>query len=310
MLEAIFGNPHYKLASIGLAVLTWLYVQSDELHEEPLKAQIDWTLAPGLVSIDPLPTQLTLRVRGTRAAIRRARDQDQVEVSVDISDIGPGEHNLDFEPFPTNISSTLEVLGRLPSGVRFELDEVSQRKVKIRPVVVGEPAPGYAVESIVLAPAVATLSGPGVTVTQLTEVQTAPIDLTGLAGNASIPVELDLPRSVEEISGQPVSAEIEILAQNAQRTWAEVPVYVWENTRYRPVADSVRVTLQGPSAQLKSLSAEDLVAFVHLPAGANEPRYEAAWGPKDGLRLRILHAHADRLEVTEVEPSRVEVQSR
>ncbi|MEZ4319126.1 MAG: CdaR family protein [Myxococcota bacterium] len=310
MLEWIFGNPHYKAAALFLAVMAWLYVQSDQLHEEPLKARVAWTLAPGLVSVDPLPTQVSIRVRGTRAAIRRARDLD-VRIDVDIRDIGPGDHNLEFGPFPvSNIPSALEIMGHAPSGVRFALDEVSQRKVKVHAVVVGEPAPGYAVESIVVTPPVASLSGPGVTLADLMEVDTEPIDLSGFAGNTVVPLELDLPRTLENADGTRFTAEIEVVAQNAERTYAAVPVYVWGDAQYRSIERSVQVTVQGPAAQLKELDATDLAAFVHLPDTADAPRYEAAWGPKDGARLRVLHSAQDRLHVIAVEPSRVEVVAR
>jgi YbbR domain-containing protein len=310
MLEWIFGNPHYKLAALLMAVLAWLYVQSDELHEDSVKARVNWSMAPGLVSVEALPTQIALRVRGTRAAIRRARDQD-VYLEVDIRDIGPGEHNLEFGPFPAvDLPTALEVVGHSPSGVRFALDEVSQRKVKVRAVVVGEPAPGYAVESIVLTPPVAMVRGPGVSVAELGELETEPIDLTGLAGNAVVPVEVDFPRPIESADGARFSAQIEIVAQNAERTFAAVPVYVWGSAPYRPIEQTVQVVMQGPAAQLEGLADDDLAAFVHLPSPADQTRYEAAWGPKDGLRLRVLHTAEDRLDVIAVEPSRVEVVAR
>ncbi|MCB9678532.1 MAG: hypothetical protein H6737_25750 [Alphaproteobacteria bacterium] len=310
MLESVFGNPHYKLAALALALLAWLYVQSDELHEDAVKARVDWLLAPGLLSVDPLPTQVALRVKGTRAAIRRARDQDP-RVEVDIRDIGIGEHNLEFGTFPTvNLPSMLEVVGHSPSAIRFTLDETAQRKVKVRPVVVGEPAPGFAVEAIVLNPPVANVRGPGVSVQELTEVSTEPIDLSGLAGSATVPVEIDFPRSIESADGTRFSAEIEILAQNAERTFAAVPVYLWGAQAYRPIEQTVQVVIQGPAAQIESLAGDELAAFVHLPDPADQPRYEAAWGPVDGLRLRVLHSGGERVKVIAVEPSRVEVVAR
>lgn len=307
MLERLLRDWNYKVSALLIAVFAWLYVQSDEVHEDQVKAVVAWTLAPGLVAVDALPATVAVRVRGTRAAIRRA-ERSEVILDVDIADIGPGDHSLEFEPFPIEgLPGALEVLGHAPSGVRFTLDTVAERKVRVHPQVVGEPAPGFAVDTIVLVPAVALVSGPAVVLEGLTEVQTEPIDVSGLAGNASLPIALDLPRALRNADSTRFEAQVSILALNDERTFAAVPVHVWNQPGYRPVEQTVQVQLQGPAAALAALAPDDLVAFAHLPAGADDSRYEVAWGPVDGPRLRVLHAAGGAVRVKAVEPSRVEV---
>ena len=269
MLELVFGNPHYKLAALLLAVLAWLYVQSDQVHEAPIKATLHWELATGLVPVDPLPTQVSVRVRGPRGAIRRARSLD-LQIDVDLREAGPGVQNIELAPFTVErLPSQLEVLSYTPGGVQFTLDEVSQRKVKIHPVVVGEPAAGYAVEGIQVVPPVVTLSGPGVVISEMMEVDTAPLDLSGLAGSSDLPVELDLPRSVTSEDAIPFMARVEVLAQDEERRFLEVPVFVWQDPRYAPATATVEVVLQGPAAMLDGVGPDDLAAFIaangHLP---------------------------------------------
>ncbi len=310
MLEWVFGNPHYKLAALFIAVMAWLYVQSDQVHEAPIKATLQWELAAGLVPVDPLPTQVAVRVRGPRGAIRRARSLD-LTIPVDLRDVGPGDQNIELGPFSVErLPSQLEVLSYAPSGVRFTLDQVSQRKVKISPVVVGEPAAGYAVESIQIVPPVVTLSGPGVVIAELMEVDTAPIDLSGLAGSSDVPAELDLPRSITSEDPVQFTARVEVLAQDEERRFLDVPVFVWQDPRYEPVRSTVEVVLQGPAGMLDDVGPEDLAAFVHLEPGITGARHTVAWGPKDGPRLRVLYGAGEGLEVRAVEPSRLEVVAR
>jgi YbbR domain-containing protein len=310
MLEWVFGNAHYKLAALFLAIMAWLYVQSDQVHEAPVKATLQWELAAGLVPVDPLPTQVAVRVRGPRGAIRRARTLD-LQIDVDLRDVGPGDQNIELGPFPVErLPSQLEVLSIAPSGVRFTLDEVSQRKVKIQPVVVGEPAAGYALERIQVVPPVVTLSGPGVVIAEMAAVDTAPIDLSGLAGSSDVPCELDLPRSITSEDAGPFTARVEVLAQDEERRFLDVPVFVWNNPRYTALVPTVEVVLQGPAAMLDAVGPEDLAAFVHLDAAESGAREEVAWGPKDGSRLRVLHTAGEGLEVRAVAPSRIEVVAR
>lgn len=300
----------FKLLALVVAVLAWLWVQSDEVYEDQVKASIHWTLAPGVVAVDPLPGSVAVRVRGTRGAIRRAERADIV-MDADITDMGPGEHNLELDPFPVDgLPGALTVLGLAPSGVRFALDTVAERKVRVQPQVVGEPASGYAVDGVTLAPAVALVKGPAVVVDALTEVNTEPIDVSGLAGNATVPVQLDLPRGIQPGDGTRYQADIAVLALNEERTFAAVPVHVWDDPRYRSVELTVQVQLQGPAAALDAMAPDDLVVLAHLPADPDRARYEVAWGPVDGPRLRVLHAAGPSVRVKAVEPSRVEVVGR
>ena len=50
MLERIFGNPHYKLLSFVVAVLAWMYVQSDEVEI----ASAQFAVAPVLADLAEL----------------------------------------------------------------------------------------------------------------------------------------------------------------------------------------------------------------------------------------------------------------
>jgi hypothetical protein len=99
------------------------------------------------------------------------------------------------------------------------------------------------------------------------------------------------------------------VAPNLEReVLTSVPVSVWNNTgAWRPSVQSVAVTLEGPAAELRQLTPEDVVAFVHLPDAPERSRYEAPYGPSEGVRLRILHGRSSRVTVVRVEPAAVEV---
>jgi hypothetical protein len=89
-----------------------------------------------------------------------------------------------------------------------------------------------------------------------------------------------------------------------------VPVHIWQARGWRAIQDSVEVTLEGPAVALEGLDVTEVVAFVHIPDIPEKLRYEAPFGPLEGVRLRVLHPGGDDVKVIKVLPARVEVVRR
>ncbi|MFT4626620.1 MAG: YbbR domain-containing protein [Myxococcota bacterium] len=309
LFEQITRNPGYKLLSLAVAVAAWVYVQGGEEQEARIRARLVWELPEGLVPVEPPTQEVTLEVRGTRAATRRAHDRD-LTIALDATALPTGTHEILVEGLQVEgLGTSVELLGVSPETIQLELDEIARRNVAILAVQVGEPAPGYAVSGIAIEPAVVPITGPRVTVERLREISTAPIDISGLRTDASIAVALELPRGVELYGDiEPILRASVSVAPNLEReVIANVPVQVWQEAGWYTAVQTVAVTLEGPASELRSLAPEEVVAFVHLPEAPDRDRYEAPYGPSEGLRLRILHARSDDVTVVRVEPSSVEV---
>lgn len=298
-------NPWYKLMSVALAVVAWYFVQGDQVHEAKIKSSIDWTLPPTLTATDPLPTHVVFTVRGTRAATRRAKAAS-VRLPVDIQDIGIGAHSLEFETFAaTGMPAGVEILAYSPSSVRFAVDEVAERKVEVRPVLIGDPELGHAVGTVDLAPTVVEVRGPRALVAALSEVATAPIDISGLSSDRSMVVELDLPRGVERTGQARIEATVEVVAQVERRVLEDVPVHVWGRHDWRPIQEAISVTVEGHPKQLAALDAASTLGLVHLPDPPEGGRYTATYGPEEGVRLRVLLQASEDVRVVRVEPRQI-----
>ncbi|MBX2797976.1 MAG: hypothetical protein KTR31_09915 [Myxococcales bacterium] len=307
LVGSVVANPWTKLLAVMFAVGAWLYVQGDEVHEQRITANVQWVLPVNLVTTEPLPTAVVLRVRGTREATRRAQEA-VVQLPIDISDVGIGEHSLQFDNFearglPTNVA----LLAIEPHVLRYGLDEVGNRKVSVRPVMVGDPTPGFEVGDVQLEPQVVDLRGARSKVASLREVATQPIDVSGLTQDAVVGVNLDLPRGVTLASDSVPTATIQVVPQIERRVVTEVPVHVWGRHDYRPLVEVVDVTLEGPTRQLRGVNRQRVVAFVQLPESPEQSRYDAAFGPREGVRLRVVHPGGEDVAVAAVTPSTIEV---
>lgn len=304
--QALVSNPWTKLLSVALATFTWLYVQGEEVHETRIKAPIAWSLPPTLVATEPLPTSATLTVKGTRSAARKARGAT-VRLVVDVSELDAGDHTLEIAGLvPEGLPPSVELRAIAPGSVRFTLDEVATRSVKVRPVLVGDPADGYVITTTVAEPPVVEVRGPRSAVSLLREVQTRPVDVTGLDESGDHPALLDLPRGVEPSAD--VVTRIEVVSKVEQRRIEEVPVFVRGAPDWTATPATVTVLLEGPVARLGDVDADEVAAFVHLPDPADRPRYEAWFGPDEGARVEVMHEGGDDVKVLAIAPPSIVVQ--
>jgi len=300
LLRVAFRKPHYKLISFGLALMAWSYVQGTHMDQVKARALVQWELPLGLVAVEPLPTSIVVTLEGSRFATRRAAENALI-LPIDLRASTVGEHGLDFQSFElSGIQAGVTPLSYSPSSVRFMLDEVATKKVRVSPVQVGDPDAAYVVEKLSLRPPVVELRGPREVVKSLYEVPTKPIDVSGVKASQELAVSLDLPRGLGLVSDVPVVASLEVGPRLEARSFAEVPVKVWNHYGWRPVAEWVEVTLEGPSAALDRVEPSEIVALVHLPMNISRLRYEAPYGPTEGLRLRVLHGGSDDVNVGRV----------
>jgi hypothetical protein len=306
----LVSNGRYKLLSVLLALAAWLYVQGDQVHETKVKARVAWTLPPDLTATEPLPPTVTVLVRGTRAGVRSSAVSALI-LPADLTGYGAGEHVLELEGLGVRgLPAGVEVLSVLPGAMRFELDEVATRKVELRPQLVGDPAPGFQVESVTLDPPVVEAAGPRVVLSDLPYLRTKPIDVSGLAADAFREVSVDPPRGIEVRTAAPTRAAVQITPVLEQRQLQGVPVYVWRHPDWVPEVAMIDVRVQGPSASLRQLTSDSVAAFVHLPDKPTRASYDAPHGPTEGLRLRLLHPGGDEVEVLAVDPPQVRVVQR
>lgn len=309
-LRWLVSNPHYKLLSFALALMAWSYVQLEEETEGQVRARVDWLLPQGLISVEPLPTTVSFTVRGTGADVRRAAGQN-LRLPVDMTSAGVGEHRVEFTAFrPEGLSERLEVLGCSPSAMTIGLDESAERKIAVVPTHVGEPAEGYIVHSTTIEPSVVHVQGPRGVVASMVDVKTMPIEVSGLSADQTVPVELELPRSVRLLDAPKLVARVAVVPEREGRTITGIPVVVWQQSGWAVEPPVIDAMLEGPAALLADIRSEDVVAFVHLPDNPERSVYEALWGPKEGVRLRLLHGAGDAVEVIRVEPAKVEARRR
>lgn len=282
------ANPWLRLLSLLLAVATWLYVQAGEITEQRLQVGVEWVLPTELVSVEPLPPLVYVTVRGTRASVNKSL-REPPKLVVDVSGFAAGAHTIELDPVPLDdLPQSLERLSTAPPTVEFALERMAEKSLEVAPVVVGDPASGHAVGSVVPAPRFVKVRGPRTVINGLRSLATRPIDVTELAEDVTVDAPLDLPSGVVTTEPVEVQARIIVSARTEKRTIEGIPVYVWGVPGWSVEPGEIAVEVEGPAGRVAELERAELAAFVYLPPTLGSDQYEVTFGPREGPRIAVL----------------------
>jgi hypothetical protein len=188
----LFRNPLYKLLALLVAVLLWASVQGIRSVEQSLDVPIALEDIPSdVVVVDLSVSEINLRIVGSRAAVRRAERQ-LTRYPLSLRGLKPGEARLAVEAERLSPPRGARVTARSPSLVTLRLDHRVEKRVRIRPDLVGGPPEGYRLLGVDVIPEEVLLEGARTALRNLREVLTERIELGTLRGSGEEEVRLAL----------------------------------------------------------------------------------------------------------------------
>lgn len=308
----VFDNWPYKLITLSFAVLTWAWVQSEQVVEDRVRVRLDWTTPDGLVPVETPLEFATVTVSGVQALMRNMRPVDMV-MALDISSAREGDVTVDLAERPIQgLPPELRVTAVNPGTLRLELDRVLKRRLKVAPLFKGEAAEGYAVKDFSVSPDHVDVSGPARVIRALNEVATEEIDVSGLHEDADFDVGLGLPKGgpVRVSRPGPISVSVKVASTMRQRMFDTVPVVV-RGDRYTATVPAVAVTVEGPEAFVGAIRTDGLSVIVYAPDEFVDADGSAglAEGEGGGLRYEVLGV-ASPARVILVDPDRIRVTAK
>lgn len=185
-MRNIFGtiarNLSNLILALALSITVWISAVSDSdptLEQAfPRPVPIDFVgKDPSLVLLENSASQVSLTLRAPQSIWDRlTREQNAVRALVDLSDLGPGEHEVNVQ---IQIAITpARVVGYTPSFIEIKLDQIDSLEIPIRLVVRGNPAIGYQAGDPMLDESTATVSGPASLLEEVEEAR-ATLDIEG-----------------------------------------------------------------------------------------------------------------------------------
>lgn len=306
-LQSIFvRNVGFKVLSVIFAVALWAWVQGERVVEVKAKVHMSWSLPEKLVPSIELPENVIVTVSGSQVLARNVRKAD-LRMKVDLSEAVRGRQTVELQDRPIeNLANNVRVLALSPSLLEFNLESRAEKKVRLSPQVVGEPASGFRVSGVTVEPEKVLIMGPQSVLSDIDEASTSPVDVTGTRENVEQVVTLEgLARNVT-FDDKPAVVKVAVVPVASRRILGNVPVVVRTRGWASPV-DPVTVALEGPIADLDAIRPEEVTVVIQVEPDA--PRETLSATPTSEVaRYKVVHPYADKVQVALVKPGVITIE--
>jgi len=195
LLRLITNNWAWKLLSLLIAVMIWVFVASEPELSTFATARIEFKNLPPNLEVESMPdTTVLLELRGPSGELGGLGDGTRhPAVVLDLTGITPGEHTFAIGPGNVSVPRGVHIIRATPSQERFDFDRPATRAVRVVPHFANEGRNGYQLASWSVDPATLEIVGPRKRVGALQSIFTDPIDLGSATGFQKVRVNAYVP---------------------------------------------------------------------------------------------------------------------
>ena len=212
-------RPRYPiqfLVALVAAFLLWYALaaqRSENISVRGVKARLTLVNIPrNLVLTSSVPDTVSLQLRGPLT--RTLDSSNPPEVLLDLSDARPGLNSYPINASDIHLPAEVDVVSVDPPAITLELERQAARLVPIRPLIDGEPAPGFVLGEVRVVPREYTVEGPESLILTLTSVATSPVSIEGAAGPVEAIVRAALPNPQLRVLGLgPIEVIVDIVPE-------------------------------------------------------------------------------------------------
>ncbi len=168
-------NPGNLLLAIVLALIIWFLAMNQEnpLSTDDFGERVPVTvlgLGEGMALVQDLSDEtVKLRLRAPRSSWE-SLDVSDFRVSIDLTDLGPGEHDVVVKA--TSLDPQVHILDVQRPQLRVTIDPFEQKEVPVHAEIMDSTAFGYDPLASILSPMTVTVSGPASQVQQVVKART------------------------------------------------------------------------------------------------------------------------------------------
>jgi len=274
----------------------------DEIKEKQLSVRVitQGIVAGGYSYFDPVLEPSTVVVSG---ASQLLMDLDTALITVNLDQ---AKDNLVLNPPVTLLNKSGDIVTDKfevsPKNIQVFIpvtENTHNKTVSISPNIKGEPQEGYHVARVVLDPETVKITGSYDVLSQIFQVTTAPIDITGITENYSTQVAIVPPEGANLLYEPVVKVLVQIQASMETKVLEDVPVSVVnlaEGKQAVLTPDKVNLTVKGHREQIVVLDKSKVKTYVDvakLELGSH--------------KLEVKADLPEDLQLIKIEPSTVEV---
>ncbi len=309
MLERLRNDWPLKLVALVLAFGIWVSItgQGRTLKDFTVPLEIDF--GEQRIATKPPPTTVTVRLEGSRTAIRRL-DQDQLALAVrlDLRAAPIGEREVQFsDGHLGGVPRGVDVAFFNPDRLRLAVDRRVRRKLRVTPELVGQPRDGYSLYLARATPDIVLVEGPETALNLISELHTDAIALEEHSGSfvAAVNVVPDDPQ-VSIMTTESFEVRLLIDVSPVDATIYNVPITLRQGgLRAKISPATAQITVSGPPALVRLLTLRHVEAVAEVSDPRAQQRHRATLR---GNVRNLLPGQKGLVKVQSVHPTQVSVQ--
>jgi YbbR domain-containing protein len=264
-IDVTTPDPRIRVLSYDPSYAT---LELDQLKSQPgipvlvVHGPVPDGLTLGTTTVDPA----TVTISGAQTLVSQV---ESVRADVIIQPTGI-DVDEDVRLTPVDkLGNAIRPLEVTPPTARVKIPVFSDQRTRtlpVNPIITGNPAAGFEIESVTVAPQVALVAGDADRLAQLTSVDTDPIPMTGVSDDETVTVGLALPTGVVQVRDLPIAVTIKIRPVTGTRTFSAGLQLLGPSSdlTYALSTDRVLVTIGGSTADLDRLSGATLVVDLDV----------------------------------------------
>lgn len=297
-------NTALKLVSLGLALLIWYSVSSEQVQRDLTLSSVPLhvTNLRSDLLVAALATKVVdMRVRGPAQVVSDLR-ADDLSVSIDVTRLAPGNHDIRLDPSLVRRPSGVEVLRIDPPSIPLTLERLITRVVPVVPRFDETLSSKHVITGTKVEPPSVEVTGPESTVGDLREIKTKAISVEAANSEVTFIGALD-DSHLGQVKITPAEVKVTAFVEGVnEREFSAVPV-----RKPRQVITStppwVNVIIAGPQSAVSRVEAKDIAVTVNAE-GLQTGSYEVA------PVVQVLKDVAGQLRSIRTEPEKVSIQVR
>lgn len=191
MFRRLTENLFLKLLSLAFALILWFFVMGEQKQELSYAVPLAIRNLPAdLMLANEIPSQVDVRISGPRTLLMNLNPRD-MGIAVDLKGLPPGVTSFKRLEELFNLSGALKITRLSPSFVDVRLERIKDKKVPVKLVVSGAPAPGFELREIQLTPSEVLVEGAEGELKNVAQVETDPVEIEGVRDSFSLIVPID-----------------------------------------------------------------------------------------------------------------------
>lgn len=302
-LRGLLENWPAKIIALGLALVVVLFNDLANVGERYFTVPLELRLAESVVPGQEHTNRIRITVRGDESRIFDLAAEDVVAYA-DLTDYTTeGIYRAPVQVERTAATADLEALeiSVEPAHVTVTLEEKLVRSLDVVPNITGFPPPGYELADYRVSPTTVDVVGPRSIVSELTQILTEEISLTGRTQDFSERVRLARPDPLVQLpGGNIVDFRALILETVVQTAFEGLEITVMDLAGEFTVVSDVptgTIRVQGKQLDVEGVPPERVGLFVDAAAIDEPGTYVLPVRPQIPGGILVLSIEPARLEL-------------